>query len=196
MQAQGAIIIDNANIETKGQWNGYEFEVLLYEFKHGLNNYLKQVKGNSPKSLKELIDYNLIHKSKEMPYFEQELFEMAQTKGELTDKQYLEALKKSKLLTQEKGIDLVLKRHNLDLIIAPTSQPAWKTDWVTGDHFLGSASSAAAVAGYPHITVPMGYVHHLPVGISMFGAKLSEGTLIEAAFGFEQATLHRQPPKL
>ena len=196
LQAQGAIIIDNANIETKGQWNGYEFEVLLYEFKHGLNNYLKQVKGNSPKSLKELIDYNLIHKSKEMPYFEQELFEMAQTKGELTDKQYLEALKKSKLLTQEKGIDLVLKKHNLDLIIAPTSQPAWKTDWVTGDHFLGSASSAAAVSGYPHITVPMGYVHHLPVGISMFGAKLSEGTLIEAAFGFEQATLHRQPPKL
>jgi Asp-tRNA(Asn)/Glu-tRNA(Gln) amidotransferase A subunit family amidase len=196
LKNQGAIIIDNANIETYGQWNGFEFEVLLYEFKHGLNHYLSQVKGNSPKSLEALIAYNLKHKSKEMPYFEQELFEMAQSKGKLTDQQYLDALEKSKLLTQEKGIDLVLNKHDLDLIIAPTSQPAWKTDWVTGDHFLGSASSAAAVSGYPHVTVPMGYVHGLPVGISMFGAKLSEGTLIEAAFGFEQATLHRQPPKL
>ncbi|WP_042142347.1 MULTISPECIES: amidase [unclassified Pseudoalteromonas] len=196
LKAQGAIIIDNANIETYGQWNSPEFEVLLYEFKHGLNNYLKHVKGRSPKSLEALITFNLKHKSKEMPYFEQELFEMAQSKGKLTDQQYLDALEKSKLLTQDKGIDLVLKKHNLDLIIAPTSQPAWKTDWITGDHFLGSASSAAAVSGYPHITVPMGYVHHLPVGISMFGAKLSEGTLIEAAFGFEQATLHRKPPRL
>ncbi|PAJ72078.1 amidase [Pseudoalteromonas sp. NBT06-2] len=196
LSAQGAIIIDNANIETYGQWNGPEFEVLLYEFKHGLNAYLKKTQGDSPKSLEALIAYNLEHKTKEMPYFEQELFEMAQAKGELTDKQYLDALTNSKLLTQEKGIDLVLNKHNLDLIIAPTSQPAWKTDWITGDHFLGSAASAAAVSGYPHITVPMGYVHGLPVGISMFGAKLSEGTLIEAAYGFEQATLHRQPPKL
>ncbi len=131
-----------------------------------------------------------------MKYFGQELFEMAQAKGEITDKVYLEALAKAKRLTQEQGIDALLHKYKLDLIIAPTTGPAWKIDLINGDHYLGSASSAAAVSGYPHITVPMGYVHSLPVGLSMFSGKLQEGDLIEVAYGFEQATKHRHPPKL
>ena len=96
--------------------------------------------------------------------------------------------------TQGEGIDALLAEYKLDLIIAPTTAPAWKTDWVNGDHYLGAASSAAAIAGYPHITVPMGYIHGLPVGLSMFSGRLQEGKLIEVAYGYEQATLHRRVP--
>jgi len=193
---QGAIIVDNTNFENKDQWGDAEFEVLLYEFKHELGNYLAGTAAGMPKSLAELIQYNKTHADIEMPYFKQELFEMAQAKGELTDKVYLDALRKAKNETQQQGIDLLLKQHKLDLIIAPTTGPAWKTDWVNGDHYGGAASSAAAISGYPHITVPMGYVHHLPVGLSFFSGKLKEGTLIEAAYSYEQATKHRKAPVL
>jgi len=196
LKAQGAIIIDNTNIETQGQWDNAEFEVLLYEFKHDLNNYLSQTNKGVPKSLAELIKFNQSNTAKEMAYFDQALFIDAQSKGKLTEKSYQDALAKSKSLTQKQGIDAVLKKHNLDLLIAPTVQPAWKQDWVNGDHYLGSATSPAAVSGYPHITLPMGYVHGLPVGLSMFSGKLTEGVLIEAAFSYEQATLHRKPPAL
>ncbi len=109
---------------------------------------------------------------------------------------YLDALKKAKNESQEKGIDLLIAKYDLDLKIAPTTGPAWKIDWVNGDNYLEASSSAAAISGYPHITVPMGYVHHLPVGLSFFSGKLEEGALIEAAYAFEQATLHRKPPNL
>lgn len=196
LKAQGAVIVDNANIETNGQWDDAEFEVLLYEFKQGLNDYLQGTKQGNPKSLEQLIEFNKKHRDKEMPHFDQEIFEMAQAKSDLSDQIYKDALQNSRKLTREKGIDAVLKSHNLDLLIAPTVQPAWKTDWVNGDHYLGSATSAAAVSGYPHITVPMGFVKGLPVGLSMFAGRLQEGTLIEAAFGYEQATKHRKAPAL
>jgi Asp-tRNA(Asn)/Glu-tRNA(Gln) amidotransferase A subunit family amidase len=178
------------------QWAEVEFEVLLYEFKNGLNKYLAKTAEGIPKSLAQMIEYNKKHADIEMKYFAQELFKMAQEKGEMTDKTYLDAQARAKLLTQEQGIDALLKKHKLDLIIAPSTSPAWKTDWVNGDHYLGSATSAAAISGYPHITVPMGYIKGLPVGLSLFSGKLQEGNLIEVAFGYEQATKHRYPPKL
>jgi Asp-tRNA(Asn)/Glu-tRNA(Gln) amidotransferase A subunit family amidase len=196
LKEQGAIIVDDVNFENKDQWGDAEFEVLLYEFKDELNKYLSKTIDGIPKSLSEMIAFNNKHADIEMKYFGQELFLMAQEKGSITDKTYLEALTKAKRLTQEDGIDALLEKHQLDLIIAPTTGPAWKTDWVNGDHYLGAASSAAAISGYPHITVPMGYVHELPVGLSLFSGKLQEGILIEAAFGYEQATKHRVAPKL
>ncbi|NQZ82088.1 MAG: amidase [Colwellia sp.] len=196
LRAQGAIIIDNTNFDNSDQWGDAEFEVLLYEFKHGLNQYLADTAQGLPKSLAELIIYNEQHAKVEMPYFEQEIFAMAQAKGDLNEKVYVDALAKAKLATQKDGIDTVLKKYQLDLIIAPTTAPAWKTDWVNGDHYLGASSSVAAISGYPHITVPMGYVHGLPVGLSLFSGKLQEGVLIEAAYGYEQATKHRKAPNL
>jgi amidase len=196
LKEQGAIIIDNASFENSQQWGVAEFEVLLYEFKEGVNKYLAKTADGIPKSLAEMIEYNNKYADVEMKYFGQELFEMAQAKAGLTDEVYLNALAESKRATQDQGIDLLLKKYKLDLLIAPTTAPAWKIDWVNGDHYLGSASSAAAISGYPHITVPMGYVHGLPVGLSLFSGKLQEGTLIEVAFGYEQATKHRLSPKL
>ncbi|TWX68945.1 amidase [Colwellia sp. C1TZA3] len=196
LKAQGAIIVDATNFTNTDAWGDAEFEVLLYEFKQGLNAYLADTDDNTPKSLAALIAFNLAHPDKEMPYFKQEIFEMAQAKGKLTDQRYRSALLLAKKLTQEEGIDALLAEHQLDLIIAPTTGPAWKTDWINGDHYLGAASSAAAISGYPHITVPMGYVHGLPVGLSMFSGKLQEGKLIEVAYGYEQSTLHRRAPVL
>jgi len=196
LKAQGAIIIDNTNFNNSEQWGDDEFEILLYEFKHGINQYLATTNNETPKSLTELIAFNKQHASIEMPYFDQDIFEMANAKADLNEKTYLNALTQAKLATQENGIDAVLQKYNLDLIIAPTTAPAWKTDWINGDHYLGSSSSVAAIAGYPHITVPMGYVHGLPVGLSLFSGKLKEGVLIEAAYSYEQATKHRRPPKL
>lgn len=196
LKKHGAIIVDNTNFEQAHQWGDPEFEVLLYEFKDGLNKYLAKTAKGIPKSLAEIIEYNKVNADIEMPYFAQELFEMAQAKGSLTEQVYLDALAQAKRLTQEQGIDAILKQHQLDLIIAPTTGPAWKIDLVNGDDYSGSASSAAAISGYPHITIPMGYVHGLPVGISMFSGKLQEGVLIETAYGYEQATLHRVSPKL
>ena len=196
LKKQGAIIIDETNFVNEAQWGDAEFDVLLYEFKDELNKYLAKTSGTTPKSLQELIEYNKINADVELKYFDQEIFIMAQAKGNITDKAYLDALAKSKRLTQQEGIDALLKKHNLDLIIAPTTGPAWKIDWINGDHYSGAASSAAAISGYPHITVPMGYIHGLPVGLSLFSGKLQEGVLIEAAFGYEQATKHRVAPKL
>jgi amidase len=196
LQAQGAIIVDATNFTNTDAWGDAEFEVLLYEFKHGLNAYLADTGDNIPKSLEALIAFNLANADKEMLYFKQEIFEMAQAKGALTDENYRAALLLAKKSTQDEGIDALLAEHQLDLIIAPTTGPAWKTDWINGDHYLGAASSAAAISGYPHITVPMGYVHGLPVGLSMFSGKLQEGKLIEVAYDYEQSTLHRRSPVL
>lgn len=196
LKSQGAVIVDDVNFENKDEWGDAEFEVLLYEFKDELNKYLSKTAPGMPKSLSEMIEFNKINADVEMKYFGQEIFLMAQAKGDITDKVYLDALAKAKRLTQQAGIDALLEKHNLDMIIAPTTGPAWKIDWVNGDHYLGAASSAAAISGYPHITLPMGYVHGLPVGLSMFSGKLQEGILIEAAFGYEQATQHRVAPKL
>jgi amidase len=129
-----------------------------------------------------------------MLYFKQELFLQAEEKGTLTDKEYTDALEKNHRLTRKGGIDAVMDKYNLDALVAPTDSPAWMTDLVDGDHFLGGSSSLAAVAGYPHITVPAGFVFDLPVGISFFGRAWSEAMLLKIAYGFEQAFQARKPP--
>jgi len=191
----GAILVDPADIPTSGKFDATELEVLLYEFKADLNKYLAGL-GTSPvRSLKEVIDFNEKNRDKEMPYFGQDLFIKAQAKGPLTSQQYIQALKKNHLLTRTQGIDFVMKQHRLDALIAPTGGPAWPTDLVNGDHFTGGYSSASAVAGYPHITVPAGYVFGMPVGMSFFAGAYSEPMLIKMAYAFEQGTKARQPPK-
>lgn len=196
MRQAGAIIIDPANIETKGQFGDSEFEVLLYEFKHDLNAYL----GTTPKSVRhrslaDLINYNQANADAVMPYFGQELFESAQAKGSLSDAAYLEALAKNHRLARDEGIDATLKAHKLDAIVAPTGGPAWVTDWVNGDNYGGASSSPTAVSGYPNVTVPAGYVFGLPVGISFMGRAWQEPTLLRLAYAFEQSTQARQPPQ-
>jgi amidase len=196
LKQQGAILIDPVTIDTIHQFGDSEGTVLTYELKADMAAYLAhRGNGTSFHRLKDLIDFNEKHADKEMPYFGQELFLEAESKGPLTDAQYREALEKNHRLAREEGIDAVMKAHNLDAIVSPTDSPAWMTDLVNGDHFLGGSSQLAAIAGYPHITVPAGDVSGLPVGISFFGKAWSEPVLIKIAYAFEQATRARKPPK-
>ena len=195
MKGLGAEIVDPADIPTYGKFDDSEYQVLLYEFKADLNTYLAGLGPDAAvRSLKEIITFNEKHRDREMPYFQQEIFIEAEAKGPLTDKAYRKALAKNLRLSQKEGIDSVMDRHRLDALIAPTGGPAWPTDLINGDHFSGGCSTPAAVAGYPHITVPAGLVFGLPVGISFFGRAYSEPILIRIAYAFEQATKHRQPP--
>ncbi|HXG68599.1 MAG TPA: amidase [Blastocatellia bacterium] len=196
MKGLGAVIVDPADIPTAGKFDDSEFEVLLYEFKADLNAYLASLGPRAPaRSLKELIEFNEKNRDREMPYFGQEIFIRAEAKGPLTSPAYRKALAKNLRLSRTLGIDAVMNKHRLDALIAPTGGPPWPTDLINGDHFTGGFSSAAAVAGYPHITVPAGYVYGLPVGISFAGRAYSEPTLIRIAYAFEQATKHRRPPQ-
>ena len=195
MRGAGARIIDPIELPNRGDYGDEEYEVLLYEFKADLNSYLALRPDLPVRSLADLIDFNQSHADVEMPYFQQEVFEEAQEKGDLTEAPYREALEKCKRLAGPEGIDAALKKDGLDAIVAITGGPAWHTDLVTGDHGLGSCSQPAAVAGYPHITVPMGYVFGLPVNISFFSTAWSEPTLIRTAYAFEQLTQHRQAPR-
>jgi amidase len=196
IKTRGATVVDPADIPTQGKFDDSELEVLLYEFKADLNKYLASLGPRAPvKSLKEIIDFNEQYRDREMPYFGQDLLIKAQGKGPLTEKAYRDALAKNHRLTRKEGIDFVMDRNKLDALIAPTGGPPWPTDWVNGDHFTGGYSSASAVAGYPHITVPAGYVFGLPVGISFFGRAWSEPTLIKFAYAFEQATRARRTPE-
>jgi len=200
MKQQGAIIVDPANIETAGKFGDTEFEVLVYEFKADMAKYLA-TRGPGPKSMKDLIEFNNAHEALEMPYFGQEIFLMAEKKGPLTDEAYVKALQKNHQLSRTEGIDATLKKYNLDAIIAPTGGPMCLIDLVIGDKIIpafGSpkwSPSVPAVAGYPHITVPAGYIFGIPVGISFMGGAWSEPVLIKLAYSFEQATKHRKPPQ-
>jgi len=196
MKKQGAVIIDPAEIPTAGKFDDSELEVLLYEFKADLNAYLAALGPKAPvHSLKEIIAFNEKNADRELPYFGQDLLIKAEAKGPLTEKAYLEALAKNHLMSRDQGIDFALAKDKLDALIAPTGGPAWTTDWINGDHFTGGYSTASAVAGYPHITVPAGYVFGLPVGISFFASAYSEPALIKLAFAFEQATKARRRPQ-
>lgn len=196
MKKLGAVIVDPADIPTSGKFDDSELEVLLYELKADLNNYLRRLGPSAPvHSLKEVIEFNEKNRDREMRYFGQDLFIKAEAKGPLTEKKYTQALAKNHLLSRTQGIDFVMRKHRLDALIAPTGGPAWPTDLVNGDHFTGGYSSASAVAGYPHITVPAGYVFGLPVGISFFGAAWSEPKLLQYAYAFEQATKARRAPE-
>jgi amidase len=196
MKDLGATLVDPADIETAGKFDDAEFEALIYEFKYGLNQYLTFVGNDVPvHNLDELIAFNEANKDKEMPYFGQEIFMMAKDRGGLETQEYCDYLKDIVRQSRDEGIDATLAKHNVDAIVAPTGGPAWLTDWVNGDHFIGGSSSPAASAGYPNITVPAGFVHGLPVGISFFAGGYSEPALIRLAYAFEQATKHRRPPQ-
>jgi amidase len=194
LRARGAIIVDPADLPTQGKFDADEQTVLLYEFKDGINRYLAN-RGATPRTLADLIVFNNSEREREMPIFAQELFAKAQAKGPLTDKVYVEAHERARRLAGVEGIDAALAKDHLDVLVAPTMGAAWTTDWVNGDHALGgSVSSAPAVAGYPHITVPMGLVRGLPVGLSLVGTAWSEPKLIAYAYAFEQASRARVPP--
>ncbi len=195
MKAQGATIIDPADIPTAARLDDCEFEILLYEFKADLNKYLAS-RGASAAihSLKDLIAFNIREREREMPYFEQEIFVRAEKKGTLSSPAYRKALTTCRTRSRTLGVDAVMTKLRLDAIVAPTGSPAWSTDLINGDHFLGASSTPAAVAGYPSITVPAGFVRGLPVGVSFIGAAWSEAKLITLAYAYEQATKHRKPP--
>jgi len=193
----GAQIVDPADIPHVGEYDATELDVLEYEFKADLNKYLAWLGPTSPvKSMQDVIAYNAAHADREMPIFGQEIMQMSVAKGPLTDARYRAALEKNHRLSRTEGIDAVMNRLKLDALIAPTSAPAWVTDPVSADHYLGSATTPAAVAGYPHITVPAGQVLGLPVGLSFFGRAWSEPTLVKFAYAYEQGTKHRKPPQL
>ena len=194
MKAKGAEIVEEVKFENRRKWGDPSYQVLLYEFKADLNKYLNEHPDAPLKSMEEIIEFNKNNATLEMPWFDQEIFEQAQAKGDLSTDEYLTALKDSKKFAGVEGIDAVMKEHNLDAIIAQTNGPAWTIDWVNGDHFSGGSSSPAAISGYPNITVPMGFVHGLPVGISFFGSAWSEPKLLKIAYAFERATLHRKAP--
>ena len=194
LKSQGVDIIEIDEI-ANSKMSSYSFEIMLYEYKDGLNKYFQSLGSDAPvKSIEELIAFNQSD-SIELNYFNQKYLEMAQEKGDLTSEEYVEALTKMIKGSREEGIDKVMNLHNLDAIIAPTGSPAWKTDLINGDSFQLGSSSPAARAGYPNITVPMGYVNELPVGISFFGRAWSEPLLLEIAYAYERGTKHRQSPK-
>ncbi len=196
MKTQGATVVDPANLENLGRVRGSELTVMLFELKAGLNAYLARLGPDAPvHSLKEIIDFNERHRDTEMPYFGQDLFIEAEAKGPLTAPEYLEALANNRRVSRTEGIDALMDQHRLDALIAPTAGPAWITDLVNGDHATGmSSSTAAAVAGYPIISVPAGLVSGLPIGVSFFGRAWSEPVLIKLAYAFEQATSARKAP--
>ncbi|HET7250658.1 MAG TPA: amidase [Gemmatimonadales bacterium] len=197
MKQAGAVIVDPADIPHAGEYDDAEFTVLLYEFKADLNAYLAGLGAQaSNKTLADLIAWNDKNHDRELAYFGQEIFTMAQDKGPLTDDAYIEALAHCRRLSRTEGLDVVFAKEKLDALVAPTGSPAWTTDLVNGDHFLGASSTPAAVSGYPSISVPVGYVRGLPVGMSFIGTAWSEPTLIRLAYAYEQAVKPRRAPRL
>ncbi len=196
MKKLGAIVVDPADIETVGDFAGpSELDVLLYELKADLNAYLAALPNARVRTLADVIAFNEKNRDREMPFFAQELFERAQVKGPLTDKDYRKALEKDQRISRKEGIDKTMDKYRLDALVAPTSGPATLIDLVNGDYGVNGSSTIPAVAGYPDITVPAGWESGLPVGLSFFGRAWTEGKLLAIAFAFEQATKHRRPPK-
>ena len=196
MKDAGAILVDPADITTAGKFDDAEYEVLLYEFKADLQAYLATLPaGARARTLDDLIAFNRAHAREEMPYFKQEILEQAAKKGPLTSPAYRKALAKCGRLARVEGLDATFAKHRLDAIVAPTQGPPALIDLVNGDPSGGSSTSPCAVAGYPAITVPMGYAFGLPLGITFMGKAWSEATLLKLAYAFEQATKVRVPPR-
>ncbi|MGE5376704.1 MAG: amidase [Bacteroidota bacterium] len=194
----GAVVIDPADVLNFDKFGKTEIEVLHYEFKSDLNKYLSTLPESAPvHSLEDVIKFNEENRDKVMPYFGHEHMISAQEKGTLRDKKYRDALARNLLYARSKGIDATLRKHKLDAIVVPSGGPAWTIDLVNGDssNWDMESTSPAAVAGYPHITVPAGYVFGLPVGLSFFGKAWQEATLIKLAYAFEQATQLRRMPR-
>jgi amidase len=197
MRDLGAEILDPADIPHTDELEDPELELLLYEFKADLEAYLGSYGPTQPyRALADLIAFNAEHAEREMPFFAQELFEQAAEKGPLTEPAYLKSLETCRRLSRAEGIDAVMDEHRLDALVAPSNSPAWRIDHANGDHDAGGNSTPAAVAGYPNVTVPMGFAFDLPIGISFMGRAWSEGTLIRLASAFEHATCHRRPPRV
>ena len=194
MKRLGAVIVDPADIATADAFGKTELEVLLYEFKADLNTYLASLPNARARTLKDLIEFNEKNREREMPYFGQEIFVMAQKKGPLTEKAYRDALAHDVRKSRREGIDRTMEKFKLDALVAATSGPPTLIDLVNGDYGVNGSSTIPAVAGYPDITVPAGFEFGLPVGISFFGRAWSEPTLIRIAYAYEQATKHRRPP--
>jgi amidase len=194
LKAEGAVVVDPANIATAGKIDDPELEVLLYEFKADLEAYLSKLGGSGPRTMKALIEWNQAHADAELPLFGQELFIDAEKKGPLTTPAYRKARDACIRLSRKEGIDATMSKYRLEAIVAPTQGPAWLIDWVNGDSSSGSCTTPAAVSGYPHVTVPMGQVRGLPVGLSFFGRAWSESRLLALAYAYEQATHARKPP--
>jgi amidase len=196
MKDRGAVLVDPADIVTAGQFDDAEFEVLLYEFKADLHAYLHDLPpGSRVRTLDDLIAFNRAHAHEEMPYFGQEIFEMAAKKGSLSNPAYQAALAKCRDLSRTKGLDATFRKHRLDALVAPTQGPPALIDLVNGEASGGSSTSPCAVAGYPAITVPMGYAFGLPLGLTFMGAAWAEPVLLKLAFAFEQATKVRRAPR-
>ncbi len=192
----GAEMVDPVEIAHRGEVGRHEYEAMLYEFKAGLNAYLAEPGDGAPvASLAEVIAFNEANAEREMPFFGQEILIEAEGKGPLTEAAYQTARGTANRLSREEGLDATLAQHELDAILGPSGGPAWVTDLVHGDRFSVRSSGAAAIAGYPNVTVPAGTVHGLPVGVSFFGVAWSEPTLIRIAWAFEQAAPHRRPPR-
>ncbi|MGZ8377802.1 MAG: amidase [Gemmatirosa sp.] len=191
----GAVLVDDVKLPTRGRFDAGEFQVLLWEFKADLNAYLAERGATSPvRTLADVIAFNERERAREMPWFGQEIMLQAQAKSALTDPKYRTTLARNRRQAGAQGIDAMLAKHRLDAVIAPTGGPAWTIDLLNGDHFGGGYSSASAVAGYPHVTVPAGSVGGLPVGLSFFAGAWSDARLLRLAYAFEQATRHRRPP--
>ena len=196
MRDAGAVLVDPADVPNLGEYDDEEFEVMLYEFKADLEAYLASwAPGASARTLVDLIAFNEAHRNEELPYFGQEIFTMAAAKGPLTDKAYRKALAVCRKLSRDEGLAPLFERHRLDAVVAPTGGPAWPTDLVNGDHFLGASSTPAAVSGYPSITVPAGFSFGLPVGLTFIGKPWAEAVLVRLAAAFESATKVRRPPR-
>jgi amidase len=195
LKNSGAEVIDPADLATHGQMDAPEQEVMYYEFKDGLNRYLTRLPAASPaRTLKDLISFNEKNRDREMPFFGQELFIQAEARGPLTDERYVKARADCVRLSRQDGIDALLAKHRLDAIVTLTSGPAWFIDHVNGDRDTGSCTTPAAVAGYPHITVPAGLYKGLPIGLSFFSTAWSEPTLIKLAYSWEQQMNARRKP--
>jgi len=182
LKKAGAIIIPDLKTEKYGEFGNDSYSVLLYEFKHDINQYLQSLPNKlNHLSLEKLIEFNQKNAAKEMPYFQQEIFIKAQAKGLLTDKEYIEALARLKKATRADGLDKLVKDHHLDIIISPTLGPAWSIDQINGGQYTGGYSSYSAISGYPYLTLPMGKVHHLPIGLSVIGLSQEDAKIIEVA---------------
>ncbi len=196
LKKAGATLVETKELAAVEEAGGAESTVLRYELKADMAAYLARLGPDAPvKNLKDIIDFNNGHRDQELQYFGQETFIAANEKGPLTDKEYLDALDKCRRLARTEGIDAVMDKHKLDAFVAPTTGPACVTDLLNGNRSLGGSTSPAAMAGYPSITIPAGFVFGLPVGISFFGRAWSEPTLLKLAYAFEQATKHRRPPQ-
>jgi amidase len=194
LKAQGAILVD-VKVPNIDKYGDSETEVLLHEFKPGLAAYLAGYAPHAPvKNMADVIAFNEKNAAREMPYFGQEHLIASEGKEGLDAKAYREALANNLRYAREEGIDQVMREHQLDALVAPTGGLAWLTDYINGDHYGMSFSSPAAVAGYPHVTVPAGFVRGLPVGISFVGGAYSEATLIGMAYAYEQASKRRRAP--